>query len=841
MTTTGLWRYVGSMRYGCIALGVLLASTSLVAQQRVENAPDVSVTIRMRVCDAKGEPIESAGVVVGVLGEVTTAKALTDPDARSAADGTILFVAKIPPLSHTQVSSLLVAARGKTAVRYSHPFYSIFPELKVKTHLDLGELRLDDGHTLSGRIRDEQGKPMAGARIRSQDGFVNGSWMKTSFGSEALSNARGVFTLPGVFASAMNLRIEADGYYTHFFGSVDLGSPLDVRLRPSGFVEGQVVDELGQPLEGAVMISHEFGDATDGYPSTAGGRFRIGVSKPGRFRVTAYDNYRGVIAQSELLDGPAEGVEVRRENGQPKGGFVIRAVDAVTKKAIPEIRGAVLWLGARFWLGGDDKINDDLKAVLRIMARPSHEDGRLSLQGPSKDDDLGAVHVVAAGYAPAFNAEVAFQAGKDVVIELTRSAAIRGKVLDAASGDPVAGARVTCELRGKKPPGSSPRATEIFVVTGRDGRYEFSDLSAGSYQVLARWSTGTANATLLVRVKTSEQVADADVALPRGVTVTGKVSGAKLPLGCKVLLVGKGGGPRRSDHWLTRARMLQDGSARHQEAVPLHEGSFSLPHRAAATEKLLLLIPGGLRQGAAIAVWVARARIGEADLDLAVDLAEHAPGTITGVIKVKGVKAPAARFVVVAKRAPRHGDHVLPEELCGSRWSLVDSTGRYSIALAPGEYTLEVVDSATGITLAKVEEPCEVAALDQAVVDQSVDVVEIRARFTMHEGRSPSASHVAIAASQDNVPDFTMALFGNGAHENPGFGIIGVSQPVRFFVPPGPVDLKVKGGATRIHRGMTESTDEYVLERSFDAEFGKVGEWLIELPPPVDMKSEQPK
>jgi hypothetical protein len=68
-----------------------------------------------------------------------------------------------------------------------------------------------------------------------------------------------------------------------------------------------------------------------------------------------------------------------------------------------------------------------------------------------------------------------------------------------------------------------------------------------------------------------------------------------------------------------------------------------------------------------------------------------------------------------------------------------------------------------------------------------------------------------------------------------------VSQPVRFFVPPGPVDLKVKGGATRIHRGMTESTDEYVLERSFDAAFGKVGEWLIELPPPVDMKSEQPK
>ncbi|MFP6685744.1 MAG: hypothetical protein VB934_13570 [Polyangiaceae bacterium] len=70
-----------------------------------------------------GEPIESAGVVVGVLGEVTTAKALTDPDARLAADGTILFVAKIPPPSHQQAFSLLVPTRGKAAVRCPQPFY----------------------------------------------------------------------------------------------------------------------------------------------------------------------------------------------------------------------------------------------------------------------------------------------------------------------------------------------------------------------------------------------------------------------------------------------------------------------------------------------------------------------------------------------------------------------------------------------------------------------------------------------------------------------------------------------------------------------------------------------
>jgi len=110
---------------------------------------------------------------------------------------------------------------------------------------ELGEISLPSGETLSGRVVDQQGKPVEGARVRmGRDGAI------------VTTNRDGLFRLDDqalgsgqpLLGSVQRLSVEAAGFEIQPVARPRSGAPLAVKLKPSSQrVSGTLRDWNGKP------------------------------------------------------------------------------------------------------------------------------------------------------------------------------------------------------------------------------------------------------------------------------------------------------------------------------------------------------------------------------------------------------------------------------------------------------------------------------------------------------------------------------------------------------------------------------------------------------------------
>jgi RNA polymerase sigma factor (sigma-70 family) len=100
---------------------------------------------------------------------------------------------------------------------------------------------LDHGLTVTGRVTDEAGRPIAGALVRTK--FLNDI-------REATTNGEGVYTLAGCEPRTAKIVVSARSRATDMKElriDPDMG-PVDFRMQPGGKVRVRVVDEQGRPV-----------------------------------------------------------------------------------------------------------------------------------------------------------------------------------------------------------------------------------------------------------------------------------------------------------------------------------------------------------------------------------------------------------------------------------------------------------------------------------------------------------------------------------------------------------------------------------------------------------------
>ncbi len=809
------------MKHARLLLGVLL-SASLPGAPRAPQEPERKLRITARVLDAAGQPLSKAGIVFGPADEVTTANALSHPEARCADDGSLEFTI-VQPAEFLVPTALLIAAPGKVAFRFPHLQYlqqrALFRNESV---LDLGGIRLSDGFTLSGRVRDRDGKPIAGARIRAVDCLTTYPWLAPSFGSQTITGGNGVFVLPSVFANAMAIAVAADGYYTRTLPSVDLGNPLDVQLEASGFVEGTVQDAEGRPFEGLVTVRYEFAGAEARPTRAEQGKFRLSVTTPCRFFLQAFDPVSGRTADSGLLPGPVAGVALRF--GTPgERVFVVRAVDGATDKTVTPMRAAAFWF--------DGELNGNIEDMLGWSLRASGTDGRVWLE-PQEHASKGVVHVVAEGYAPFLAQQVEWKDGEEYVARLALESRLEGRVVDAATGKPAGGVSVTCErVKNNEVRFGRQRPRPVPVLTAEDGSFTFRGLGQGAHELAVRRPGGTAMVSMRATLKAAEVRKELDLALPTGVTVTGRISGGKTAPGWKVVLAKPHEAPV-DDPWTVGGNVLEAWNL--EGAEPLVDGAFRFEHRAAGTEQLFLVVPLPPRQGAALKIPMTTVRIGKDDVAVDVDIGKYLPSAVTGKVSFAGAEFPSGRLAVVTTRVDKDNERWIDhnEQLRRRHWALVAADGTFEIPAAPGRYSLEAIDVATGVTLVKEGDPVLVVAGKPTKRDLRVLVVEATVQFEAEGKGRLGAERVQIRVGDANTNGPDITLFAGGQLGTPGVELAGM-EAVRFFVPPGPVTLHVDVGAVLVGRNFQWGQQPHT-EETFEAELGKVSALLMKLPPPSD-------
>ncbi len=285
----GTFRFVGV--WGSVSVGAWLAGRPAARRDvRVDDGALVPVTLMLagelrtvtgRVLDARGFPVPGAVVTVTTL----DAGAAGAVGATAATDGTF---------------SAAVAGRGAVHVAVRHADYAPFDLDAAQVSAPV-RVELSVGSTVRASVRDDG---CASEALRGT--------LRTACGPAVFALRDGAaLRLEHLCAGPAVLRVVAAGCvpYERAFTIVAAGNDLGtVELPAGGAVRGEVLDDRGDPVEGAAVSC---GDGEDAAHATSDreGRFVLPTIPVGDRGVTA--TYRGRTVAAPVQVRVVRGSEVR--------------------------------------------------------------------------------------------------------------------------------------------------------------------------------------------------------------------------------------------------------------------------------------------------------------------------------------------------------------------------------------------------------------------------------------------------------------------------------------------------------------------------------------------------
>jgi protocatechuate 3,4-dioxygenase beta subunit len=498
------------------------------AQADVTLRPGARVTGRL--VDGAGKPL-AGRVHVGEIGGHPTPYVLADLLGASAgADGRFTLEA-VPTGDH----ALGAEARGQAAQRVE------FGVSAAQKQVDLGDVRMETGLVIRGRVRTAGGDPVA-------DAFVEGNprRARVSRHVRVRTEADGMFALAGLEPMTHHVAAAAAGFGRAEADLEPGGEPVELVLEPGSGIVGRVVDDRGNPIDSFRVVARntvesrpwawESFDAVDG-------RFELKDVSPGSYVVSveAPERAPGTASVDVSAKGPADVGTVKLGPGTTLRGTV------VDKGGAP-VPGAHVLLVRRTQhmvvFGRDvDVISDRAGAFEAKGVAP----------GPV---DVTATHPSYARATPVPVVVDKAQAPPEVRLVMDQGGRIEGS-LRRRDGSGIPGVLMNVTTTGE------PGLNEDLVATEADGSFTIEHVPAGRARVTAM--APASRGTLRSAQSREVDVRDGETArldlVNREILLTGRVtrSGTPAPglrleaLGDRMMSMGirgqtvasAGGGPER--------------------------------------------------------------------------------------------------------------------------------------------------------------------------------------------------------------------------------------------------------------------------------------------------------
>jgi len=515
--------------------------TTPVAKPAAERAPSqpgsasyqYDNTLTGLVLDSQGRPVAGAEVFLSTAYELLFVNEPQDTSqdavARTNTEGRFAF-RNLEPRSRYQLT-----------VR--HPSYT----LKELKSIPVGEtgvfeeppIHLGEGASLSGRVRDAQGMPIANATMNLDGIQYHGANYDAPDRMTTTSDHEGWYGFANVPPGQRTLTLHASGFGTvthtglNFTGDEQVNR--DVVLLIGEMIRGHVL-QGGQPVAGAAVQALGMASSQQihrGVAMTdARGEFLLENLSPGEYNLIATaQGYRcePVTRQKTNTDGVI--IDCARD-----AEMCGQVVDAVTGEPVGAFSCRV-----RLSNGQGQASSPNSEFVAFADAR-----GEFCL--PSAPGGEVLIEAQASGYAPGFSTSFRIGRGQTppkVTIRLTRGGTISGRLVDNA-GKPVGQGRVTThdvtwsddvffEMLGESFP---TNITKADVRAGDDGRFVISGLTAEKYQIQVRASGFTRYFQNNIVVTDGSETKLGDVKLARGGTLVGTLfdAGGKALVGGQILL-----------------------------------------------------------------------------------------------------------------------------------------------------------------------------------------------------------------------------------------------------------------------------------------------------------------
>ncbi|MBI4881680.1 MAG: carboxypeptidase regulatory-like domain-containing protein [Planctomycetes bacterium] len=461
-------------------LAALLAFFSFLSLAAAADHPTSQV--RGRVMDTKGAPIAGVAVTLrsvdGPWVSGPAAEGLAAPERNETVtneDGWFSFDVPCPTSSWVSLNLRPGEFHGITGRDFGVAGGRNKDPLRPGLN-DLGDFVLPDTGAVSGRVLDDEGNSVASAYVRLRDSFPGGYEIGTE------SDVDGTFLLGHVPAGTYWIDAVHDAYLINAVAGVvvedgRITQDVKFRLKDAPILAGIVIDEEGNPLEDVRVW---------GWPERSGRGAGADSGSDGRFVITLPQNdpYRleATLLGYEDFD---EGID---SGGHPPGStdvrIVMRALPVTTFMVVDAESGEPI---------------EDFGLQLDDAEKPGHEEAMNSnhpdLQiyrfpgGAAEWWARPGLHdylVQAPGYAPQRGPVIHEASDRPrQVIRLVKGSRAIGDV--SAAGLPRGG--LTVHLDRVRSSGLDDFVgRRRTTVTGDDGRFAFSDLAAGRYDLLVSGS-----------------------------------------------------------------------------------------------------------------------------------------------------------------------------------------------------------------------------------------------------------------------------------------------------------------------------------------------------------------
>ena len=406
--------------------------------------PSAARTLRVVVLDPSGKPISGARVKSGIW---TVEKDFKhNRDYETDASGAALI-----ELPKTFTIVRLWTSKQSFVSMFAH--WEENDLASGKRIPDVYPVRLERGVSASGRIVDENDKPIAGAKVqvttqhedlapaRADTRTRYNSWLAIG-ANAAVTDAHGrwrINDVPNHPKVELTLLVTHPGYVSdENWGQTQracaittamlLNGTATLKLKAGAIVQGRVTDSAGNPVAGAIVVKGDdpyFGSTPSEFQTDAEGRFRLPAlaSQPTALTVIA----PGWAPQERLVKVhpglPAQ--DFRMERGKP---VRLRVVDTAGKP-VPNAN-----VNIRGWKGRQALHNHDHPNV-RDTKIPRRTDSNGVWEWTWSPESPVELAISAVGFA---NQELQLAGGQpERTIALKSEHRVTGRVTDAATGQSI--------------------------------------------------------------------------------------------------------------------------------------------------------------------------------------------------------------------------------------------------------------------------------------------------------------------------------------------------------------------------------------------------------------------
>jgi protocatechuate 3,4-dioxygenase beta subunit len=403
--------------------------------------------LRVVILDPQGQPLAGANVHSSIWTEEKDFKANRDykTDAAGAA------AVELPKTFYI----LRLWASKK-------PFVTMFANWE-RSELASGKefpakytMRLEAGVTAGGRIVDEQGRPVVGAKVQvslsgdpkpaHSDGRTRyDTWL--AFGTDAVTtDVEGrwhIDNVPNHAQADLRLQVGHPDYVSdEQWGQIQKANGVTAAMLRQGtatltlkrgvIVRGRVTDPSGKPIKDAIVVAGDRpydSNAPRKFPTDADGNFRLPTLAPGDTSLTVIaaawaPHYRKVSLRADL---PRQ--DFRMESGKPARLRVVDAAGRPVPKVSVEITG---------WKGSESlqTIHNPNHPKIPDTGIPNQTNVEGVWEWASAPDDAVKLRVWSKGFAAS---ELEIAGGEpERKITIKSEHRITGRVTDATTGKPIA-------------------------------------------------------------------------------------------------------------------------------------------------------------------------------------------------------------------------------------------------------------------------------------------------------------------------------------------------------------------------------------------------------------------